>query len=115
MFEGGYGVKLSQGLAANWYGKAALGGNLDAMAKYGQCLDFGMGIKPNEVTAIVWYQKAAAGKNLEGIFWLGSAYANGRGVPKDFSRALKLWTESAKLGHQESKNKLDALSYKTTE
>ena len=115
MFEGGYGVKLSQGLAANWYGKAALGGNLDAMAKYGQCLDFGMGIKPNEVTAIVWYQKAAAGKNLEGIFWLGSAYANGRGVPKDFSRALKLWTESAKLGHQESKNKLDALSYRTTE
>ena len=69
-------------------------------------MEFGSGTKENQTAAIVWYQKAAAGKNPEAIFRLGSAYANGRGVPKDFSRALKLWQESAKMGHKESIQKL---------
>jgi len=40
---------------------------------------------------------------------LGSAYANGRGVIKDFPKAIELWKKSAKLGHQDSIRKLNSL------
>jgi TPR repeat protein len=85
------------------------------MVKYGQCLEYGSGVRENQAEAIVWYKKAADKKSASALFFLGSAYANGRGVAKDFSRAVDLWKQSSKMGNQDAIRRLTTIGVEVTE
>jgi TPR repeat protein len=59
--------------------------------------------------------KAADKKSASALFFLGSAYANGRGVAKDFSRAVDLWKQSSKMGNQDAIRRLTTIGVEVTE
>ena len=93
----------------------AKGGYIEGMVKYGQCLEYGSGVRENQAEAILWYKKAADKKSASALFFLGSAHANGRGVAKDFSRAVDLWKQSSKMGNQDAIRRLTTIGVEVTD
>ena len=46
-----------------------------------------------------WYRKAAEQGNAEGQYNLGVCYYNGKGVTKDYAKAVEWYTKAAEQGH----------------
>lgn len=74
-------------LAANWYRKAAEGGNPLGEYDLGDMYLRGNGMPQNDAEAFRWFQKAAAQGHTGARIKLGYMYAEGRGTKSDLEVA----------------------------
>lgn len=85
--------KVSMGMLRYLAGR----GNREVMAYLGECYEQGLrGEKPDAVRAAVCYRRAAALGSPRAQFRLGCCYAEGRGVPKDWQKAVALFEQAAR-------------------
>ena len=57
----------------------------------------------------MWIRKAATQGDAEAQHNLGAMYANGKGVPKDFAKALKWFQLAAEQGQENALKALDRI------
>ena len=82
--------------AANWYRRAAQGGNANAQTKMGIFLARGWGLAQDYDLAAGWFREAAEQHHAQAQYNLGILYAMGAGVEQDRVQAL-MWLN---LAHQ---------------
>jgi len=109
IYERGLGVNPNAQIAAQWYAKAADGGDALAQFRYGSMLYSGTGIKKNEKVGITWIRRAADQQQLDAMYALAQALERGDGVKKNESEALALFTRTAELGYPRAQTKLGSL------
>jgi len=107
--EGGLGVTPNAGIAAQWYARAADGGDAVAQYRMGALLMAGKGVRRNEKQAITWFRRAADQQQLDAMYALGQALERGEGVRKNHSEALAVFTRVAELGYPRGQTKLGSL------
>ena len=94
--QGKGGVARDDRLAAEWFEKAALQGNVYAQMKLGDLYETGQGVNKNAAIAADWREKAANRGNVKAQELLGEMYLNGNGVAKDQGKA-EYWLNRAAL------------------
>ncbi|MCX7124016.1 MAG: tetratricopeptide repeat protein [Gammaproteobacteria bacterium] len=101
MYDRGLGVKEDGNQALKLYQAAAKQGYADAMINMGSLYITGdKQVIKNVNQGIYWYKKAMkAGKIAEGAYSLGLIYYYGRGVEKNYSKAVKYFGLGTKHGH----------------
>ena len=86
------GKSLSYGetnqIAIDWFGRAAIQANKDALWQLAVMEYSGIGTAKNLARALQLQQKAAELGQVEAMYYLGLAYATGDGVQKDYPSAL---------------------------
>ena len=90
----GRGVPTDQGIAIEWFRKAALQGHPKAQDNYGLAL-FQEGKKAE---ALPWLEKSVARDEKRAQLVLGTMLFNADGVPRDWTRAYALVTRSSQQG-----------------
>jgi TPR repeat protein len=95
-------VQIASGLAGK--------GNIGAQAIMARAYYKGLGVQPNNQTALLWAQKAADAKNPDGLYILGLMYENGRGVPRNLTKAVNLLESASALGQMEAKSELGGIA-----
>ena len=90
----GRGVPTDQGIAIEWFRKAALQGHPKAEDNYGLAL-FQDGKKTESVP---WLEKSVARDEKRAELVLGTMLFNADGVPRDWTRAYALVTRSSQQG-----------------
>ena len=81
-YADGKGVEQNHALAATWYKKAAVHGNLQAMGGLGCLYHDGEGVEQENALAVAWWEKGAVGGDAHSS--LGMGYMDGRfGLPKN--------------------------------
>lgn len=88
--------------AAQWYGRAARRGHVDAQYQYGMALYTGRGVPRDQAQGVEWLEKAATAGNLSAQYFLGDAFAFGRGVTVDSAWAARWYAIAAAQGHPRS-------------
>jgi TPR repeat protein len=94
-FEDGKGFLQDDGLAVEWFRKAAEQGNAKAQSSLGAMYSVGRGVARDKEEAVRWYKKAARQGLPEGMYSLAIAYFNGEGVSGDLNLAYA-WMLAAK-------------------
>ena len=79
-YESGGGVPQDDGLAAQWYRKAAEQDNSEAQDALGGKYLLGLGLDKNKEESVKWFQRSARAGNASAMYHLGVAYYNGDGV-----------------------------------
>jgi uncharacterized protein len=75
-------------VAIDWFGRAAIQANKDALWHLVLMEYSGIGTPKNPARALQLQQKAAELGHVEAMYYLGLAHATGDGVQKDYPRAL---------------------------
>lgn len=117
--------------AVEWYTKAALQGEKDALYSLGECYESGSEFTANQAKAFVYYQLAAQRGNEEAkkkvavateemkkyisldtqdLRQLADALSVGENSVRDIEMAKKLYQVAAKRGNSEANKKVEALS-----
>jgi len=109
IYERGLGVNPNAQSAAQWYAKAAEGGDAVAQFQLGSMLYSGTGIKKDQTSGITWIRRAADQQQLDAMYALAQALERGDGVKKNKSEALGLFTRAAELGYPRAQTKLGSL------
>ncbi len=81
--------------ALEWYRKAEVQGNAEAMMQIAKCYLNGYGVDRDVRIAIEYEKKSAELGNAEAQLWLGNAYQNGKGVGQDLDEAVKWYKKAA--------------------
>ncbi len=97
MYHQGYGVAQNQGMAIQWYCRAAVRGQPDAMYWTGHMHENGDGVLRDKDLAKAWYELSAQLGNPFAQLKLGQGYLRGGLVEKDPGQAY-LWLSMA-VGH----------------
>lgn len=95
--EGAFGTQ-DKAKAADYFRRAAEGGQKHSQWRLGVMLDLGEGVEPDAEAAFTWLQKSAAQNYRRAFTSLGVMYAMGRGVPQDFALARQAYLSAARLG-----------------
>ena len=98
LYLGGEGVGKDTEEAASWFEKAAEQGHVDSMFNLGLMYS-GVGGRRNDSKSRDWYQKAADGGDEEALSALGDLYLEGRGVRRDYAKAMELFSQSESVGN----------------
>ncbi|WP_264817927.1 tetratricopeptide repeat protein, partial [Acidomonas methanolica] len=105
----GIGVAADPHRAETWLRKAALAGDVDAMAIVGDII-LQMGApKPNYAEVTAWYRRAAEAGHPGAMVTLGQLHWRGLGVPRDQRTAVELFRRAAATGHAPAVQLLAAL------
>jgi len=104
LYIGAWSDERDNAEANRWLTRAAAMGDRHAMLLLGLRTDAGWGIREDPAEAARWYEKViAAGWNIHfdsdlniAQNNLGALYEEGRGVPKDESKAAQLYSEAAR-------------------
>jgi TPR repeat protein len=103
----GSGVAAENAKAAQWFRKAADGGNTSGMVSLGLLYYGNAGVPQDESQAAAWHRKAADLGDASGMYLLGIEYWSGRGVSQDFAEAYK-WLNLAATNQQGDTQKRSA-------
>jgi TPR repeat protein len=106
---GTYGVEIDMYAAAEYFGKAATGGHVEAMAEYAMCWELGCGVDQNDEQALEWYIRAANQGHVTSKYSVGEAFEEARGVPQSDEEACLWYYKAAILGDEDSKKALKRL------
>jgi len=93
-YAAGSGVDQDDTIAADWYRKAAVLGNLEAQLRLADCYRDGRGVPRDMAQAAEWYRKAAEQGDLAAQATLGLLYSMGQGVSRDDVEAF-FWFDLA--------------------
>jgi TPR repeat protein len=115
MYERGIGVKKSLVDATLLYQSAADQGYVLALTQVGIAYLEGRGVKKDFAKAHRYLERAAESGEMNAQYTLGRMYEKGLGVPKDKVRALKWFILAAQRGHKLAAERLENISYKTTD
>lgn len=107
----GNGMEQDFEQAAQWWEKAADGGNANAQYELANlCLE-GSGVEKNLKRAVYLFTKAAEQGHAGAKFHLGYLYDQGLGVEKDLEQTIKWWKEAANQEHVEAQFNLGVSYY----
>ena len=95
LYETGAAGKKDAMPAADWYRKAAEGGNAKARFNLGNLYLAGNGVIKDARSAAEWFHKAAVGGHRVAQFNLGMMYETGEGINRDVGEAVKWYGEAA--------------------
>ena len=73
-------------------------GQKDLQYAVGHYYEYGIHTEVNYEKAAEWYEKAAAKNHADALVHLGMFYAQGKGVPKDNSKAFQSIQKAAMTG-----------------
>ncbi len=96
----------TNGLAFEWFGRAAAQLNPDAIRELAAMNYNGIGTPKNLSRAFPLYRKAAELGQVDAMYELGIAYINGIGVERDYSSALRWLGRSAAYGDAYGRNRV---------
>ncbi len=96
--ENGWGRKIDQPTACQWYGKAAEGNIPAAAHYYAECLLKGIQGNTNPAGAIKWFQKAIELGYVASYCSIARVYMRGDGVVRDAKKALEYCQQDAGQG-----------------
>ena len=85
----GKGVKKSYELAREWFGRGAEQGHAGCCYELGAMLVGALGGEADDARAAELFAKAAEGGDVHAMFELGAMYAQGRGVKKNYVKAMR--------------------------
>jgi TPR repeat protein len=94
-YEDGQGVPQDDGLAVEWFRKAADQGNAGAENSLGVMYSQGKGVPRDKQEAVRWYKRAARQGLPEGLYNVAISYFNGEGAGEDLALAYA-WMEMAR-------------------
>lgn len=99
-YTGTNGFPLNYNKALDFFKKAAVLGNTDAMNYLGVMYQYGKNVIKNTSIAADWYYKAiqADNGNAYAAHNLGGLYYHGDGVPKDMVKAFHFYKAAVDLG-----------------
>jgi len=97
--------------AVEWYGKAAEGGDPNAMYKLAMAYLNGNGVAQDLTEAFGHFRKAAEAGNAEAMYTLAQAYHAGQGLEKDLSQAVHWYNKAAEAGNAEAMHSLAAMYF----
>ena len=108
--EGRGGLDRDIVKALEWYNKAALQKNPDALFRVGMALKNGDGNEPVDYEKMIRYFTEAAQSGLaEAQYQLGYCYENGIGVPLNIIQARHWYGRAAKQNHRDAVRRFQAL------
>ena len=108
--EGRGGLDRDIVKALEWYNKAALQKNPDALFRVGMALKNGDGNEPVDYEKMIRYFTEAAQSGLaEAQYQLGYCYENGIGVPLSIIQAKLWYGRAAKQNHRDAVRRFQAL------
>lgn len=102
-------------LAAKWFKRAALKGDLMAQSSLGIMYREGQGVETDETEAAKWLFKAADQNDAESQRILGYMHENGEGVIQDFVTAHMYYNLSAAQGEEGANKDRDLIAEKMTQ
>ena len=105
----GKGVEKNIDEAFRMYMMAAEKGDAVAQSNVGSMFLYGTGRPCDYVKAVEWLRKSVAQNNARAMFLLGNCYILGEGVPVDINMAKQLFEQSANLGYEQAKDKLQEI------
>ena len=116
MYHKGQGTRADTSKAIAYYTKAARQDHHGAQVSLGSILYEGHHVyeggkrilKTDPYAAVRWWRRAAVDNRLA-RYNMGVAYYNGRGVPRDHSRARTHFTEAYRAGYAPAKDMLDRI------
>ncbi|MBR3570725.1 MAG: toll/interleukin-1 receptor domain-containing protein [Oscillibacter sp.] len=97
-YHGRNGVQRDYAKARDYYERAAVKGNADALCGLGVLYDNGNGVQRDYAKARDYYERAAVKGNANALFELGVLYYGGNGVQQDYAKARNYWEEAAAKG-----------------
>ncbi|MDE6195037.1 MAG: hypothetical protein K2M83_13760 [Muribaculaceae bacterium] len=107
----GVGVETDNIKALYWLVTAAESGHDQSMLMLGLIYENGeYGVTPDLSIAIDWYNKAARSKSDYAMVRLADFYMQGKGVKKDFWKAVELYGEAQQLGNEYATQEIMRLS-----
>lgn len=110
MFENGEEVFQNYVEAIKWYEMAAVRGSPFAQFNLGFIHEHGLGEVPRDyVEAVKWYKMAAARDSPHARFRLGFMYEQGLGVPKNKSKAFRLYRKADAQGSFPARDRLELM------
>jgi hypothetical protein len=92
--------------AFNWFKRAALHGDIEAINMAGRCLDNGWGVGCDPAAAAVFFHQAADCGHAWAQYNLAHLYLDGRGVARDWRQAYAYYMKAAAQGHERAMNLL---------
>lgn len=95
----GRGVARDYVKAGEFYERAAVMGNRDAMNSLGWQYEVGQGVAKDYAKAREWYEKAATVNSGNAMNRLGRFYDRGLGVPQDYAKARDWFEKSVAAGN----------------
>jgi uncharacterized protein len=109
-YANGHGVPKDDGLARQWYEKAAIQGHADAQANLGVLLVYARGGPQDYKMAVYWFRLSANQGNDLAQRKLGLMYERGDGVQQDFVRAYMWYSLGAAKGGEAGARLRDAIA-----
>jgi TPR repeat protein/serine/threonine protein kinase len=106
LYEEGKGGARDEVKAQEWYQKAAEAGRTIATADFGLRYDGGESIRPHNDDAWHWFRKTNGAREMINVAWL---YEQGKGVAKDYGKALEWFHKAADTGDAIATGDLGAL------
>ncbi|XP_052698838.1 protein sel-1 homolog 1-like isoform X3 [Crassostrea angulata] len=111
-FQGGRGVGINHERALHYFLMAAESGNANAFAFLGKMYSEGSpAVKQSNETAFSYFKKAADKGNPVGQTGLGMLYMYGKGVDKDYTKAIKYFSLAADQGWVDGQLQLALMYY----
>jgi TPR repeat protein len=96
--------------ALKWFHLAANQGNIDAQVTLGLMYYYGEqlfeNVSQNFIEAAKWFELAAKKGDADAQYLLGTIYVEGKGIPKDYAKALELYRLAAEQGSDEAQKEL---------
>lgn len=97
-------IKRDDGVAVDYFQKAAAAHNPDAMDNLGNCYKNGTGVDKDVEKAVEWYSKSAERGWPSGQYHLATCLRKGMGVNKDEKAAVRWYIKAGASGHGRSLN-----------
>ncbi|MBP6764302.1 MAG: sel1 repeat family protein [Rubrivivax sp.] len=111
LYYHGHGVRESDALALDWFGRAARQGLAEAQFNLGNMYAYGLAKLPEnedpQRAAAQWYFEAARQGHAEAQYSLGVLFLTGSGVLLSADEARKWMARAAAQGHADAKAYLD--------
>jgi TPR repeat protein len=97
VYHNGLGVERNYRRAIEWYTKSAKNGNITAQYNLGTIYETGgHGIDVDIDMAVYWYSKSSDQGDKEAQFKLAQIHERGRGIPKNYGKALRYYIDASK-------------------
>ena len=106
--KGWDGGEKSLEKAAEWYERAAEGGDAVAQCNIGVYYEKGSGVPQSFEKAAEWYERSAQQGDAKAQCNLGACYRYGRGVPQSYEKAAEWYRRSAEQGFAAAQGNLAA-------
>lgn len=111
MYERGRGVAADPAQAAQWYLRAARGGEADAMFNLGALFEGGTGGERDAKSAMDWFVRASDQRDAQAQLNLGLMLYKGEGVPRDAAKSRDFLSLSALNGNERAKELIERLKF----